>query len=282
MNEICPGLLGIYREEIFSPGKIREDAAILDAALEKLSGPAGIRIQTSTFETLPSPPPGTSLVLSMAQSPRALSLLEGWETGGTRVVNSVRSVRNCYRKRLIRILQEAGLPIPGSRIVKLAEARSYPFFESGHTFWLKRGDVHAIQSEDVVRVSSREDLDAALDHFQAQGVDDILVQDHVEGEVIKFYGVGQEDFFVAYLASTGEEITPRVNALLSLARKAAIAVGLEIYGGDAVLPGEGEPVLIDLNDWPSFSRCCQPAADSIANYITRLCRGGADELPGSL
>jgi hypothetical protein len=44
-------------------------------------------------------------------------------------------------------------------------------------------------------------------------------------------------------------------------------VGLEVYGGDAVMTERNGPVLIDLNDWPSFSRCCHSAAISIASYV---------------
>ena len=32
-----PSLLGIYREQIFSPGKVGDDAAIMDATMEELS-----------------------------------------------------------------------------------------------------------------------------------------------------------------------------------------------------------------------------------------------------
>lgn len=281
MNENFPEFMGVYREQVFSPGKVREDAAILDAALEKLSGALGFRTRSSTPETLTSDSRGPFFVLSMAQSQAALSLLERWEGQGTRVVNSVQAVRNCYRKALTRILLRAGLPLPPSRILHLCDAQSALLFEEGKSYWLKRGDVHAVQADDVVRVSSRQDLASALEHFCSQGIDEVLIQDHVEGEVVKFYGIGQHDFFVAYLSSTGEEITSRVPSLSVLGRKAAAAVGLEIYGGDAVLTREGVSYLIDLNDWPSFSRCCRPAAAGIANYITRLCRGGADELPGS-
>jgi glutathione synthase/RimK-type ligase-like ATP-grasp enzyme len=281
MNENVPEFVGVYREQLFSPGKVREDAAILDAALEKLSGTPGFRTRSSSPETLASHSRGPSFVLSMAQSQAALSHLEQWEKEGTRVVNSVQAVRNCYRKPLIRILLQAGLPVPPSLIVPLAEIQGGPLFEEGKSYWLKRGDVHAVHADDVVKVSSREDLAVAMGHFRAKGVDEVLVQEHVEGEVVKFYGIGQEDFFVAYLSPIGEEITDQVPSLSFLGRKAAAAVGLEIYGGDAVLTGEGVLYLIDLNDWPSFSRCCRPAAASIANYITRLCRGGTDELPGS-
>ena len=106
-----------------------------------------------------------------------------------------------------------------------------------------------------------------MEYFFGKGIRDILVQRHVDGPVVKFYGVGQREYFRAYLADDGEEFTSKAGQLRSIARQAARAVGLEVYGGDAILTERNGPVLIDLNDWPSFSRCCRSAARSIAAYI---------------
>src|SRR5208337_3267443 len=91
--------------------------------------------------------------------------------------------------------------------------------------------------------------------------------DHVEGPVVKFYVVGQQRFFRAYLESSGEEVTSRMDHLRAVAARAAALIGVEVYGGDAVLTEGGGPVLIDFNDWPSFSRCSQSAGNAIAEYI---------------
>jgi glutathione synthase/RimK-type ligase-like ATP-grasp enzyme len=116
-------------------------------------------------------------------------------------------------------------------------------------------------------VTSAESLTAALKHFQEIGVRDLLVQDHIEGPVVKFYGVGQQRFFSAYLESSGEEVTSGMDSLRAVAAHAAAVIGVEIYGGDAVLTEGDGSVLIDFNDWPSFSKCCGSAGLAIAEYV---------------
>ncbi|ABK18601.1 hypothetical protein [Syntrophobacter fumaroxidans] len=263
-----PSVLGICRERVFSPGKVEDDAAIMESTLAELSR-AGWEVRVLRAETVGDSTPRPQNVLSMAQSDRVLNVLAEWSGKGTRLVNTVSSVRNCYRKPLTRILSESGICIPPSRMVALREARERISLRPSNRLWLKRGDVHAVEDGDVVSVTCREELDQALEHFQRRGIADILVQDHVPGPVVKFYGVGRAEYFRAYLASGGEEVTARVAALRAVAVRAAEAAGLEVYGGDAVLAEVNGPVLIDLNDWPSFSRCRQSAAESIAAYVKR-------------
>ena len=105
-----------------------------------------------------------------------------------------------------------------------------------------------------------------LAHFLGKNIRHLLLQKHVPGPVVKFYGVGQGTYFRAYLAANGEELTSNADQLRAIARQAADAVGLEVYGGDAILSETNGPVLIDLNDWPSFSRCGRSAAENIAAY----------------
>jgi len=261
-----PALLGIYREQIFSPGRIGDDAAIMDAAVEELSR-RGWEVCTRHAESLGSSLSRPANVLSMAQSDRVLNVLEDWSRQGTRVVNTVPSVLNCYRKRLIHLLSKAGVSIPPSRVVAVEGAEEEISLRSVDGLWLKRGDVHAIEPGDVAYVTCKGELDRALEHFLGKGVRDILVQGHVSGPVVKFYGVGQGEYFRAYLAAEGEEFTAKAGRLRAIAIQAARAVGLEIYGGDAVLTERDGPVLIDLNDWPSFSRCRSSAGSSIAAYF---------------
>ncbi len=271
-------LLGIYRERIFSPGKVREDAAILDATLAGLSrtGYRTASAEAEDLEKLSGPP---AFVLSMAQSHQALDVLESWERQGTRVINSVSSVRNTYRKPLLSLLAKARLPVPSSQIIHVEEVERKISFGISKSYWLKRGDVHATQPGDVARVTSGEELIRALNHFRRQKIDEVLIQEHMAGEVIKFYGVGKGQYFRAFLASNNEEVTVRMKPLATLARQSAETVGLEIYGGDSILTEKGESILVDLNDWPSFSRCCRSAAEGIAQFIACICKGGFNGLP---
>jgi glutathione synthase/RimK-type ligase-like ATP-grasp enzyme len=259
-------VLGIYREQIFSPGKIEDDAAILDATVEELSR-LGWEVRTRHAESLSDSSLRSEKVLSMAQSEQVLSLLKNWSGQGTRVINTVPSVHSCYRKPLTHLLSRAGIVIPPSQLVSLAEAEAKISIESSNRLWLKRGDVHAMEPGDVASVTCRAELDKALEHFFGRDIRDILVQKHVTGPVVKFYGVGQGTYFRAYSAANGEELTSKTGQLRAVARRAARAVGLEVYGGDAVLTDEDGPVLIDLNDWPSFSRCRHSAARNIAAYV---------------
>ena len=52
--------------------------------------------------------------------------------------------------------------------------------------------------------------------------------------------------------------------------QAASTIQLDIYGGDCIIQPDGRPVLIDLNDWPSFSRCRDEAAQAIAERISEM------------
>jgi hypothetical protein len=261
-----PGaILGIYRERVFSPGKVQEDAAILDGTLMELSR-LGYEAHSVKAEALGSADPWAPTVLAMAQSDRSLRILEAWCRRGARVFNAVSAVRNCHRVPLIRLLTESGIPMPASRVCPLDGVVGRVSLGPASCYWLKRGDVHALGTADVVRVASREELMGSLEHFHREGVRKVLIQVHVEGRPIKFYGVGAGDYFRAFSAS-GEEITSPVKALSSLARRSAMAIGLEIYGGDAIQTGKGDLVLVDLNDWPSFSRCRESAAKAIARYV---------------
>ncbi|MCK8604068.1 ATP-grasp domain-containing protein [Desulfoferrobacter suflitae] len=259
-------VLGVFREQIFSPGKVQDDAAILDATLAVLSQ-FGCKVSGVKAEALQGSLPRPDCVLNMAQSARCLEILDQWEAGGTQVINSAGSIRNCYRKPLIRLLLEAGVHLPPSRIVPLEQAADRKSWQCSGPVWLKRGDVHAMQSGDVVFSSSHEDFAVAVDHFRRHHVLDILVQDHVQGRVVKFYGVGEGEYFRAFCTESGEELTCQVEPLTRIAAHAARTIGLKVYGGDAVLTSQNKVFLIDLNDWPSFSRCRSSAAESIASYV---------------
>jgi len=89
--------------------------------------------------------------------------------------------------------------------------------------------------------------------------------------VVKFYGVTDGRFFNWYGADAGfDGERPQVdeNRLKALAFEAAAILGLEVFGGDVAFPEPDRPVLIDINDWPSFAPFREPAARAIAAYIT--------------
>jgi hypothetical protein len=109
-----------------------------------------------------------------------------------------------------------------------------------------------------------------LGAFAERGIPWVAVQQHVPGPVVKFYGVTGGDFFRWYGADAGfgrERPAVDEERLKALAFAAAGLLGLEVFGGDVAVPEPGRPVLIDVNDWPSFAPFREEAARAIAAYI---------------
>ena len=55
-----------------------------------------------------------------------------------------------------------------------------------------------------------------------------------------------------------------------LTQEEIAAAGLDVYGGDCIVREDGTFCIIDLNDWPSFSRCREEAAKAIAGKVCKL------------
>ena len=208
----------------------------------------------------------------MCQGSAASAHLLALEERGACIINRPSSVLGCHRHRLVRTLDAAALPFPLTVMLPTADA---PLFETelpDGDFWVKRGDVHAQEAADVVR-TSRDDLAAVLASFGARGVKQVAVQAHVPGPVLKFYGVGDGSFFHAF-REDGRPVdgdTVDLNVLRRLAVAAARAVGVRVFGGDAVVPSRTRPMLVDLNDWPSFA----PVRDAAATAIAALAEESA-------
>jgi glutathione synthase/RimK-type ligase-like ATP-grasp enzyme len=257
--------LGIYREPEFSPGKVEADAAILDATLAELKR-EGVGIQAIDAISFASgPPPRVDLVLPMCQGPRALKRLAEVEHAGAVPMNSALSIRNCYRDLLAPGLERAGVPTPPGVLVAADEpldARKLAALDLSAGVFVKRGDLHALAPEDVQRAADRTEVESILDDFVRRGIHFAYVQQEVVGRVVKFYGVGGSAHFSVH--PEDEEVAEAaVRALSEAATAAATALGLEAWGGDAVLSGD-RFAIIDFNDWPSYSRVRGPAARAIA------------------
>jgi len=167
--------LGIYREKRFSPGAhAAGDAEILEltqAALER----AGYQTTLIAPESLPTMPPSAPVVFSMCQSLESLAVLEAWEQHGILVLNTPAAVRACYRLALVTALSQTILPFPRSVVVPLDETKPTavlcPALPKGTAgWWVKRGDVHAMQADDVLFVRHAADLPAQLARLRQRGI----------------------------------------------------------------------------------------------------------------
>jgi hypothetical protein len=266
-------VVGVYREPEFSPGKIAADAAIIDQVLAHLRA-SGARTETmSAARFSASPPNHVDLVIAMCQGPQALSQLAAMNEAGAGTINSALAIRNCYRDLLAAGLLHAGVPIPEGALMRTSlprDLKTLRVLDLASPLYVKRGNLHALGPDDVRRVESLEQLEEALAHFAHRDIDLVYVQQEVVGAVVKFYGVSDE-----YFSAIREDGQPLNDvAQLSLeraARVAAAALGLEIWGGDAIVNGQSCSI-IDFNDWPSFERVRAPASAAIARRCLRLLR----------
>ncbi|MBQ9637294.1 MAG: hypothetical protein IJV36_05295 [Prevotella sp.] len=267
-------IIAVRRDDRFSPNSVEKDRLILESACQKVcarierEGEAcGLR-WVDEAELKPSDE--ADLYLSMARNPETLHVLDGFEQQGRRVVNTARGVRNCQRSLLEKVMRENSIPMPTAEI-------------GAGAVWLKRGDAAAQSKDDVVFCKDAEALREAISDFEARGISDYVVSRHVEGDVVKFYGVGDTFFRHYYPTDDGltkfsdeaEHNGPSHHYAFDAAglqqevARLARLLQVEVYGGDAIIDSEGRFYIIDFNDWPSFSRCREEAAEAIADKVTR-------------
>jgi len=269
-------LVAIYRSPSYSPQQHRvNDTAILDATVGQLEAQGWRAVKTSEREVEQGRLPAAELYLNMCQGSLAAEQLMPLESDGVVVVNRPSSALNCHRYRLVKRLSDSMLAFPRTLIhassAPLPPPEQLRALSPDHQkVWIKRGDVHAERPEDVL-ATSLEDVATALRAFTGRGIPWVALQEHVPGPVVKFYGVTDGRFFNWYGSDAGfGGARPVVdeNRLKALAFEAAAILGLEVFGGDVAFPEPDRPVLIDINDWPSFAPFRDEAAAAIAAYIT--------------
>lgn len=276
MSDLC--CWGVFREREHSPGRESDDAEILRLTGKHLEA-LGFQVELKAAEELGAVDTRPHCVFLMCERLDALRRLLAWERSGVRHVNAPLAVLNTYREQMIAQFHEANVPFIESRLVPTRGS------DGGGALpvWVKRADVHNTQDGDVVFAETREALASALDGLAARGIERAVLQPHVDGDLVKFYGVGPGGghrgeppwfrwFYHKDQRVAGHPFEPA--RLARLVRGAAAALSLEIYGGDAIVTPRGEPVLLDLNAWPSFALYRDEAAPVIASYLALRFRGG--------
>jgi hypothetical protein len=269
-------ILGIYREAEFSPGKVSADRAIMDAVLAHLRT-AGAATETVEGETFGAESASGKYhaVLAMCQGSSALAALAAAEKAGTIVVNSALAIRNCYRDLLGPGLINSRVPTPRGSVVPTAEPvdlQSLRTLDLTGAMYVKRGDLHALGPEDVQRVAGEAELEETLRTFGRRGIRLAYVQQEVVGGVVKFYGVGNGNYFAIVPEAGNSPISAGLQRDLAWASgTAARALGLEVWGGDAIVRSDDFSI-VDLNDWPSFALVREEAALAIARRLSALLR----------
>lgn len=270
-----PACWGIYREIAHSPGRETDDAEILRSVAAELSG-RGFAAELKAPDELPENRDAAEIPRSlfvMCERAPVVERLAAWERQGVCVVNRPEAIRNTDRERTIARFARYGVPSPPSVLVPTAAPPDACPVRT--PCWVKRGDVHATEPGDVSFAAGATEIAAALARLSARGIAHAVLQEHVPGDLIKFYGVaGIEDggpaswfqwFYHRDQVLRNCPLDPA--ALTAAAVQGAAALGLEVFGGDAIATEDGRVLLIDLNAWPSFALYRKEAAASIAALL---------------
>jgi glutathione synthase/RimK-type ligase-like ATP-grasp enzyme len=263
-------LIGVRRNPEFSPNHVTNDWMILKLTAEEFSK-RGYTVGFVDEAEIERTPIASPVILNMCQGAQANRVLQEVEANGCLIINQPGSVLCCHRYNLVSRLMQAGIPFPRSFIVATKDASDFP--EAALAFgrvWIKRGDVHATGPNDVVLIDAkREEIVRTLHDFHQRGIAQAILQEHIEGQTIKFYAIQQDGFFRWYPLNGSPTVHLDEQKVYHLAEASAAALGLQIYGGDAINTADGRLVIIDMNDWPSFARFREAAAGAIAQHILR-------------
>jgi hypothetical protein len=286
---------GVYRELAHSPGRETDDAEILRATARELEargfdvelkspdelsadvetsgfgggGELSSRGVTSGYGTAGEAVPN---LFVMCERIPIVERLSTWERRGARIVNRPSGIRNTDRERTIALFRRHEVSFPDSVLVG---TRSGDASFRG-ACWVKRADVHATEAGDVSFAGSAEELETNLERLRGRGIARAVVQEHVPGDLIKFYGVAgladddDRPSWFQWFYHRDQKLSNHSfdrDALALATSRAAAALGLEVYGGDAIVAAGGAISVIDLNAWPSFALFRPVAAAKIAALL---------------
>lgn len=264
--------LGVSRAEFYSPNRTAGDAAVFRAVAAELER-HGHEVISINEQSLTAIPDGIDGIFHMTRGHEALEVLSQAKVP---VTNTVQAVLNCARATQTRLLNGSGL-IPESMI---CPSSGIPGGWNLYPCWIKRPDSHAVEKDDVQYIQNATELETAIRGFAERGIKEYVLQDHANGFLVKFYGVRGAGLTDCYAASekdgkfgleryndTPDAACVDMEALTVTAERASALLGVDVYGGDAVVGDDGKILIIDFNDWPSFRTCTVGAAQKIADLI---------------
>ena len=276
-------IAGIMRAGAYSPNHIGNDAAIFNLTTEQLRK-RGCEVKVYSEEQFIAGEVKEDIIVDMCREHRSMVLLQQLEDAGALVINSGYGIKNCTRERMTRILLGSNIPYPDSLIVDTDEVvKDRMVAAKMDRAWIKRGDFHAMHKEDVSYVRHPEEAQEVLQEYFLRGIKRAVINRHLVGDLIKFYGVRDTPFFYWFYpfdeghSKYGHEavnghsrgIEFDVAGLRHICQQAADVLDVIVYGGDCIVDPDGTIRIIDFNDWPSFAPCRQEAAPHIAKAIIK-------------
>jgi hypothetical protein len=276
-----PRIAGIKRNTKYSPNHIGNDGMIFNQTAENLRR-MGYEVGEYTEAEFILMGEHEKYLFNMARERSTLNYLKQIENNGGVVVNSGFGVENCSRAAMTRLLLENGISHPASIIVDVTEDPTDKLEKmNADAFWIKRGDSQAIHREDVTYARNIAEVRSILQEFAFRDIPNAVINEHLAGDLVKFYGVADTDFFYWFypfdhshskfglekINGKAQEFLFDIDALKKECDKAGEILGVKVYGGDFVVARDGSFKIIDFNDWPSFAPCRDEAAPKIAECI---------------
>lgn len=274
-------IVGIKRKTKYSPNHIGNDGMIFNLTTDHLRK-MGYNVVEYTEAEFVINNISEKYIFNMARDRSTIKRLKKLEKDGSVIINSGTGIENCFREQMTRLLMDNNIPYPDSIIIDVTDDRTEGLEAIGaQAYWIKRGDSHAIHREDVTYARSIPEVKSILNEFGFRDIPNAVINEHLVGDLVKFYGVADTDFFYWFypydlshskfglekINGNASEFPFSVKDLKEACDKAGEALDVKIYGGDCVVASDGSFKIIDFNDWPSFAPCREEAAPKIAECI---------------
>jgi len=232
--------IGIYRETNFS-GKPELDQRILNLTAEELRK-KGFVVEMVIPENFKESIEA-DLIFTMTRGGINDILLKK-EKQGVFVINSPRALKETInRKEAYKEMVASGVNIPE---FKVFSTKDISFTDIAHKkIILKPAHRH----EFWFVVNNIEDFEGAINEYNIIGAREIIAQDYLDGQHLKYYVIGEDVFLPGIAENYHNRLTDyiREQALLS-----GQSLGLKIFGGDFIIC-QDKVFCVDTNDWPTFS-----------------------------
>lgn len=279
-------IAGVMRSGIYSPNHVGNDAAIITDVAKQLRK-RGCSVTLYSETQFQETDIKEDVILSMAREEASILKLQRLEKLGKLVINSGNGISNSVREVMARLLMNADIPYPDSIIVDTNENIVKELEKLGiNNCWVKRGESYSLHKEDVTYCRHRAEAQDMLHEYFYRGIRRAVINRHLEGDLVKFYGVREEPFFFWFYpfdmghSKYGWEVVNGKSQgfkfdekeLRAICERASELMDVPIYGGDCIIDSEGGIQIIDFNDWPSFAPCRDAAAPAIAKYVLKACR----------
>ena len=273
-------IAAILRAGVFSPNHIANDAAILHAAADELRR-RGCQVNVYSESDFLTADIDEDIILAMCRGDKAVERLQHLEDEGRIVVNSGYGIENCVRVIMVRLLSDAGIPIPESFVVDTDVEVRRKLEKAGFgACWVKRADSPVLHLEDICRCRHPEEAQEILHEFFFRHISKAVVSRAMDGEKIRFYGIASSGWFHCFMplrpgdsASVGSDSAdPVVLKVRDIAMRTAKVLRVDVFGGDMVLTPDGECYIVNFDDWPSFASIRKEAAKAIAKSVMTRAR----------